>query len=182
MTIKVITVDVARPPMTANAIGERREAPSPKPKHMGKSARMVVALVMIIGRIRNWAAIMIASSNGCPSSFRRLMASTRMIELFTAIPANMITPIKAIMFNVCPVSKKAQIHPTPAKGMVSRIVNGWRRDSNWAAITMYTNRMDRHKANPKPPNDSWRMVSSPVIVAVYLAGNSISSNFLSRPA
>ena len=53
MTIRVIIVEVIRPPITANAMGERNEAPSPKPKHIGISARMVVALVMMMGRIRN---------------------------------------------------------------------------------------------------------------------------------
>ena len=99
-----------------------------------------------------------------------------MIELFTAIPASMIIPIKAIMLSVCPVSRNAQIHPTPANGMVSRIVNGWRKDSNCAAITMYTNNMDRNRANPNPLNDSCRISSSPVILAEYLAGNSTSDN------
>ena len=117
-----------------------------------------------------------ASSNGCPSSFRRLIASTSIIELFTAIPASMIIPMKAIMLSVCPVSKKAKIHPTPANGMVSRMVNGWRRDSNCAAMTMYTSRMDRNRAKPSPPNDSCLISSSPVMLAVYLAGNSISAS------
>ena len=64
------------------------------------------------------------------------MASTRMMELFTAIPANMMIPIKAIILNVCPVNKNAKIHPTPAKGIVNKIVNGCSNDSNCAAITM----------------------------------------------
>ena len=64
MTIKVMTVEVRSPPITANAMGDRSEAPSPKPKHMGSNARIVVALVMMIGRTRCWAAILIASSNG----------------------------------------------------------------------------------------------------------------------
>ena len=136
MTSKVIIVDVTSPPITANAIGERKEAPSPNPKHIGNMANMVVALVINIGRIRNWAAIMIASSSGCPSSRKRLMASTRMMELFTAIPANMMIPIKAIILNVCPVNKNARIHPTPATGIVNKIVNGCSNDSNCAAITM----------------------------------------------
>ena len=53
MTINVMTVEVINPPITANAMGERRDAPSPKPKHMGNMERIVVALVMRIGRIRN---------------------------------------------------------------------------------------------------------------------------------
>ena len=57
-------VEVSKPPITASAMGERNEAPSPNPKHMGSNARIVVALVMIIGRTRCYAAILIASSRG----------------------------------------------------------------------------------------------------------------------
>ena len=124
--------------MTANAIGERREAPSPKPKHIGNKARIVVRLVMIIGRIRCCAALIIASFNSTPCAFSWLMRSTKIIELFTAIPANIIKPINAIIFNVSPKSRNAQMLPTPASGIVNKIVNGWRSDSNCEAITMYT--------------------------------------------
>ena len=52
MTTNDMRVEVTNPPMTANAIGERNEAPSPKPKHMGNIAKMVVNVVIRMGRIR----------------------------------------------------------------------------------------------------------------------------------
>ena len=85
--------------------------------------------------------------------------------MFTAIPASMIIPINAIMFNDEPVSRKARMQPTPAKGMVNKMVNGWRKDSNWAAITMYTRMMESSRAKESPSNDSARFSSSPVIFA-----------------
>ena len=62
-------VAVTNPPITANAIGERKEAPSPNPKHIGNRAKIVVSPVMIIGRIRCWAAAIIASVSSIPCSF-----------------------------------------------------------------------------------------------------------------
>ena len=62
MTTSDMMVDVTNPPITANAMGERREAPSPKPKHMGNMARMVVNVVIMMGRIRCWAACFTASA------------------------------------------------------------------------------------------------------------------------
>lgn len=56
-------VEVNNPPITAKAIGERSEAPSPKPKHIGSKASMVVKLVIIIGLIRCCAAVLTASVN-----------------------------------------------------------------------------------------------------------------------
>ena len=164
-----------RPPITAKAIGDRSEAPSPNPKHIGNKARIVVRLVMMIGRIRCWAAPFMASVSVNPSALSLLAASTSKMELLTAIPASMMIPIKAIIFNVWPVIKKANILPTPAKGIVNKIVKGCLKDSNCAAMTIYTNTMDKIRANPKPLKDSARFSSSPVILAEYLAGNSISA-------
>ena len=124
MTTNVIMVEVNNPPITATAIGERSEAPSPNPKHIGSRARMVVKLVMIIGRIRCWAAVLMASVKFSPSALSLFAASTNRMELLTAIPANMIIPMKAIMFRDEPLSKNAYIQPTPAKGMVNNMVNG----------------------------------------------------------
>ncbi len=43
MTIRLMTVEVTNPPITAIAIGERSEAPSPKPNVIGRRARIVVS-------------------------------------------------------------------------------------------------------------------------------------------
>ena len=46
-------VDVTKPPMTAIAIGARNEAPSPKAIAIGNSERIVVKLVIKIGRTQS---------------------------------------------------------------------------------------------------------------------------------
>ena len=73
ITTSVNSVEVIRPPITASAMGERSAAPSPKPRVRGKRARIVVRLVMIIGRIRRCPASMIASVRESPSFFNWLM-------------------------------------------------------------------------------------------------------------
>ena len=43
-----MTVEVTNPPITAIAIGERSEAPSPKPNVFGRRARSVVSVVLAV--------------------------------------------------------------------------------------------------------------------------------------
>jgi hypothetical protein len=52
ITISDIKVEVVKPPMTARAIGARNEALSPNPKVSGSKAKIVVSVVIKIGRIR----------------------------------------------------------------------------------------------------------------------------------
>ena len=52
MTNSVSTVDAHRPEMTAIAIGARKRALSPMPSERGKSTRIVVKLVIAMGRSR----------------------------------------------------------------------------------------------------------------------------------
>jgi hypothetical protein len=59
-----------------------------------------------------------------------------MIELLTAIPPSMTIPMTPIILIVVPVMKKSKIAPTTARGIVSKIVNGCSKDSNWEAITI----------------------------------------------
>ena len=48
----------------------------------------------------------------------------------------MTIPITPIILIVVPVMKKSKIAPTTARGIVSKIVNGCSKDSNWEAITI----------------------------------------------
>ena len=103
-------------------MGALKLALSPNPMVKGKSARMVVRLVMIMGRMRCRPASRIASRLAIPPFRNWLILSTRMIESFTAIPTSIIMPIKAMMLKVLPRKKKVSTVPTRAKGMVSKMV------------------------------------------------------------
>ncbi len=68
ITISVIKVDVVKPPITASAMGDRNEALSPKPSVNGTKARMVVRLVIRMGRNLCCPASMIALLLSSPAS------------------------------------------------------------------------------------------------------------------
>ena len=51
----------------------------------------------------------------------------------------MISPINVTTLRVVPVMRNAKMIPTNVNGMAKRIINGSKRDSNWAAITINTN-------------------------------------------
>ena len=136
MTIRLMTVEVTNPPITAIAIGERSEAPSPKPNVIGKRARIVVSVVIRIGRIRCWPDSTMASVSSIPDCFNWLIRSTKIIELFTAIPTSITMPITPIMLIVVPVRKNNKIAPTTANGIVNKIVKGCNSDSNCEASTI----------------------------------------------
>ena len=52
MTTSVSSVDTVMPPITVIAIGVRTSAPSPNPSAIGTSPRIVLTVVMTIGRKR----------------------------------------------------------------------------------------------------------------------------------
>jgi hypothetical protein len=58
------------------------------------------------------------------------------MESLTAIPASMIMPMKDMIFRGSLRITSSPTAPTIARGMVRRITKGWRRDSNWEAITI----------------------------------------------
>ena len=117
-------IDETNPPITAKAMGARKLAPSPNPITIGMSARMVVRVVIRIGRIRCRAAVMIASCRPYPNFRSWVILSIRMMEAFTVIPANMIIPISAIIFMGRPKTKKVMNVPANDSGTESMIVNG----------------------------------------------------------
>ena len=112
------------PLITATAIGCRRLAPSPNPISIGTKPKIAVKVVINIGRIRCLPALIIALRLSKPSSYSWLILSTRIMELFTAIPPSIIIPIIEMIFSGVPRIKKVKIEPTNANGMVNRIVKG----------------------------------------------------------
>jgi hypothetical protein len=66
MTTRVRRVEDVRPKMTVRAMGVRISAPSPRPRAMGSRPRMVVAVVMRMGRRRTAAAVRMASRGSRP--------------------------------------------------------------------------------------------------------------------
>jgi len=85
------------------ANGVRSSAPSPQLRAIGTSPRMVVRVVMRMGRRRRCPAERTASNLPIPFLLRRLIASMRTIELLTTIPASMTEPIRTMTVMVVPV-------------------------------------------------------------------------------
>ncbi len=140
------------------AIGPRISAPSPKPSAIGVSARTVVRVVIRIGRSRIRPPATIASVFAIPSRRSRLMQSTSTIAFFTTMPASMITPMSTMTLTVEPENTSAQTTPIAPSGIVNRIRNGCRSDSNWLAITKYTRKMASPMARARLANE--RSISS----------------------
>ena len=134
--IKLNAVEVTSPPITAIAIGERSDPPSPKVNAIGNKAKIVVKLVIMMGRIRCCPASTIASVKSIPDAFNWLMRSTKIMALLTAIPESITIPITPMILIVVPVSQNSITAPTNATGIVNNIVNGCNNDSNCDAITM----------------------------------------------
>ena len=121
--------------MTVIAIGPRISAPSPSPSAIGASARIVVRVVIRIGRSRISPAATMASTFAIPSRRSRLMQSTSTMAFLTTMPASMTTPMSTMTLIVDPESRSAQTTPIAPSGIVKRIRNGCISDSNWLAIT-----------------------------------------------
>ena len=67
--MRVSSVEVNKPLITATAMGCRRLAPSPKPISIGTKPSIAVKVVINIGRIRCLQALIIALRLSKPSSF-----------------------------------------------------------------------------------------------------------------
>ena len=66
----------------------------------------------------------------------------------------MTAPKAATILNVVFVSNNAKITPVNANGIANIMMNGILNDSNWAAITMYTNIKDKSNNMVNEPKDS----------------------------
>ena len=121
--------------MTVTARGARSSAPSPSPIAIGSSPRMVVAVVIRIGRMRRRPASTRASSRDIPSERSMFTASIRTMAFLTTIPASITAPIIPTTLTEWPVSTSARTAPMIPSGTVNMTTNGCRRDSNSQAIT-----------------------------------------------
>ena len=119
------------------------------PNAMGTMARTVVSVVIIMGRIRRGQAFMIAVSRSSPICRRILIYSTKMMELFTTVPASMIKDTREIMDRSRPVRGRANSAPVKATGRISITITGIRKDSNCAARTKYTRPMATSRASSR---------------------------------
>ena len=121
--------------MTVTAIGARISAPSPKPSAIGISPRIVVSVVMRIGRSRTRPASTSASCFDRPSRRRWFTWSMSTMAFLTTIPASMTTPMSTMTLTRCPVARRAATTPTPPSGIENMMMRGCSSDSNCAAIT-----------------------------------------------
>jgi len=73
-TIRLSTVEVIRPPMTATAMGARKLASAARPRAIGSMPAPMAMVVMITGRARLWQASIRASWRDMPCSFSAITA------------------------------------------------------------------------------------------------------------
>ena len=101
----------------------------------GNKPRIVVNAVIKIGRKRERPPSTMASSFAMPLARNWLIKSMSTMALFTTIPASKIKPMKTTTLMVEPVIQRANTAPINANGIVNKITNGCRNDSNWDAMT-----------------------------------------------
>ena len=124
-------VPLVIPPITAMAIGACSWLPWPRPSERGTRPRIVVSVVIRIGRKRAVAPSMMASFKGRPWMLRSwLIKSTMIIPLLTKIPTRTTPPIIAGMLSPFPVIFRAITDPERARGRLLMMMNGCRKDSN----------------------------------------------------
>ncbi len=105
--------------------GRRSSEPTPAPSASGSAPSIAHIVVIMIGRKRSRQASRMASAGGLPSP--RSAASAKSIiriAFFFTMPISRMMPISAITLRSSWHSSSASSAPTPADGMVERIVSG----------------------------------------------------------
>ena len=151
MNTSVTTVEITMPLIITTPISLIISLVSPMPAAMGTMARMVVRVVIMMGRMRRGQALRMAVSRSSPISRRILMYSTRMMELFTTVPASMIRVTREMMERSFPHRGRAKRAPVKATGRIIMTITGIRKDSNWAASTKYTRPNATSRASSRSP-------------------------------
>ena len=130
-------MEATRPPIITRAMPCIISLFLPIPSPMGSMERMVVRVVIRIGRRRMAPASISASSSGI-SCLSWLTVSTYNIPLFTTIPASIKNPIKETILMVIPAIYSRKTEPTRLKGIHIITMKEKRGDSNCMAITRKT--------------------------------------------
>ena len=115
-----------RPPTIAIPSGRRSSEPVPVPSASGNPPNNAAIVVIVIGRKRRRQARKMASSGGtpCVRSTSSAKSIIRMAFFFT-MPMSRMMPISAITVRSVRLTMSASRAPTPADGIVERIVIGW---------------------------------------------------------
>ena len=124
---------------------------SPIPMAMGTMARMVVRVVIKMGRTRRGQAWRMAVSRSSPRARRILMYSTRMMEELTTVPASMMMETRDSMERSRPVTGRPNRDPVKATGRISMTITGMRKLSNCTARTKYTSSSAAARAMSRSP-------------------------------
>jgi len=114
-----------RPPTMVKLSGRRNSAPVPVAKASGNPPSNAAIVVIMMGRKRSTHASWIASKEDFPSLRSASSAkSIIMMAFFLTRPINRMIPINPITFSSWCVIFNASRAPTPAEGIVERIVMG----------------------------------------------------------
>ena len=109
----------------------------PPPMAMGIMERIVVRLVIRMGRRRVAPASMSAVLNSMVPRYW-LAVSTKRMPLFTTVPIKIRNPRMEVMLMVTPVKPSSPKDPTRLNGIVVITMTENFGDSNWAAMTTNT--------------------------------------------
>ena len=166
-------MEAVRPPMITSAIPCIMTPLSPSPSPMGIMDRIVVNVVIRIGRRRVLPEATSASSVDIPSSRSIFAESTNRIPLFTTIPINIRNPIRDTILMVLCVMNNSRKDPISAKGIHIMTMKENLGDSNCIAITRNTRNVATRIACNNACNSSFII---PVIIlsaGVTESGNTV---------
>ena len=174
-TTRLRTVETMIPPITAMAIGARKDPPSPTPSALGSMPADMAIEVMTIGRARFWPASIIASTRSRPVRISSTAKSTSRMAFLVTMPISIRMPISTGIDSALLVRIRPAATPPMASGKENRMVKGW--------ITSLNKRMRTVSTSISPINMALRKLScisawtsaSPASSTCTPAGSSVSA-------
>ena len=121
MTVIVIKVDKSNPPISAMAIGVKKELFA---KIKGINPKIVVTELRSIGLIRLFTEDLQASKTPMPVCFALSIYSIRRIPLFTTTPIRLAVPKPTVKVKFVLVMMSAEMIPIIARSTVAMTIRG----------------------------------------------------------
>ncbi|MNI00408.1 hypothetical protein D3C73_532060 [compost metagenome] len=163
------------PPMTAIAMGARKEPPSPTPMADGSMPADMAIEVMMIGLARLRPASTMAWTRSSPCRFISMAKSTSRMAFLVTIPISIRMPMRTGMESAFCVAISATATPPMASGRENRMVKGWMTSLNNRIRTTRTSIRPISIALPKLCVISAWTLASPLSARRTVGGSSVSS-------
>ena len=113
------------PPITAVAMGARKEPPSPTPRAEGNMPADMAMEVITMGRARLWPASTTAARRSMPRARISMAKSISRMAFLDTIPISISIPISTGIDRAELVTIRAAATPPMARGSEKRMVKGW---------------------------------------------------------